>query len=156
MNSYSYTSNNPIRYTDKNGQATFDLGFGFTAGPAGLNIGLKIDPKRGWQLNYSNSLGLGFGFSVKYDPEGELDSRPRGEVYVERGWTLIPGIGRFKSTSANENPSNPFSLEGNPRESSGWGFGLEVGYSHAFVQSGDIKTFNNDNNTQKKKMDEKK
>lgn len=141
MNSYSYVANNPLKYIDPKGEKLYEFSAGFSAGPFGLNIGIRYEPGVGRQFFSSNSVGLGAGASLKYDSAGTLDqSRSPGQTYVERSYAFVPIVGVYKSTTAEEIPWKPWSLETNPKVSSGWAVGAEVDFiTHSFVRDGLIR-----------------
>jgi RHS repeat-associated protein len=112
LNRYVYVTNNPVRYVDPSGLSkadgdrsggVYDFGIGIPALLViSLNVGVRIDLQTGWQFYSSDSVGFSAGISLKYDPEGELDDRPRGETYVERNWAFVPIAGWYGSTTADE------------------------------------------------------
>ena len=126
---------------DHNGEKLYEFSAGFSVGPFGLNLGIRYEPGVGRQFFYSNSVGLGAGASLKYDSSGTLDqSRSPGGTYVERSHAFVPIVGVYKSTTAEENPWKPWSLEDNPKVSSGWAIGAEIDiFTHSFVKDGVIR-----------------
>jgi RHS repeat-associated protein len=148
QNSYSYAGDNPIVNKDQDGRKLFDTSYGFTAGPFGLNVGLRYEPGVGWQIYSSNSIGLGIGASVKYDPNGHLDQRVnRGDTYTQKEFVFAPVVGGYKSTTVKENPMDPFNFSNNPQISKGYAFGFEFGYTYSTEHEGNVNLFKPITNT---------
>ena len=142
LNSYSYGRDNPITQKDPTGRALWDLGLSVSGGnyPVALNTGFLIEPGVGYRPYFYFSAGYSYGASAKYDSDGSLNqSQPTGEYKVQRQYAFVPGIGRYGSTQADQNISDPFDLSKNREESGGWAFGLELGASYGVGKEGEIR-----------------
>ena len=137
LNSYSYARNNPIRYVDANGRATYEVGFNISILALGFGGGVRLEPGVGWQY-FSDfpSAGASFGGSVKYDPVGKLE-QPNvfgGPTQVKAEFTAATPFGG-KSWSFEGDDNHPFRL---PKETEARAYGLELGASYSFTRSGPI------------------
>ncbi|MCX6735655.1 MAG: DUF5011 domain-containing protein [Candidatus Parcubacteria bacterium] len=148
LNSYSYAGNNPIVKSDSTGLSTYDTSIGLTAGPFGWNGGIRVEPGVGYQFYSSNSMGLSFGSSIKYDPNGHLNQEAqRGDTYTQKEFVFAPIIGRYSSVSVKENPSDPFNFDNNPQTSKGWVFGFDFGYTYSTEHEGSVNKSESKNST---------
>ncbi|MCX6735653.1 MAG: hypothetical protein NTZ13_01060 [Candidatus Parcubacteria bacterium] len=151
LNSYSYANDNPIVNKDPSGKSVWDFGFSVSGGelPVGLNAGYLVDPEVGYRTYYFFTAGESYGASVKYDPNGSLkDANPNSSDKVQKGYVIAPGVGRYNSTEAQQNISDPFDFSNNKEKSNGWAFGAEIGASYGVGAEGKMKYFEKYKNTQ--------
>jgi len=160
LNSYSYVANNPLKNVDVSGEKLFTVSGGFSVGfpilqnipvlsylSAGYTFSFNYEPGVGTQWSGGSTAGVGLGGSLRYDPEGHLDTTHEpGKVYIQRERAIVPFIGKVNTITADENPWRPLSLESNQQTSSARAVGFELGYTHGFIRNSPINYFSGNSN----------